>query len=578
MENALTSHLAPLQKDRELRCKDLMLSPLSQISQRIWNPPTIMPVTADLEQPSSLLLLAGATAGVVCLIGLEEVLRLRNKAANASSSSVDGKPGGRPDVLRHVTPEEKAKLCEVPRVKLTPMEAFDALRSGKDPHLQEKWRDELDSDVFYVQLPLNKRMYFCTDTSCWDTLLGPDGLEKSHVHRLLDLFGEGQMTRTRSLLSRKTSGEGWHAIRKALAPAFSNKTLVAKTHIYHRVLGSFVKALEDAADKGTIVNMPEWGLRYTIDMIGEVAYNYKFHAFDDERNGEAKALLRGLDVIFRETRYYSTHFVCVCVCRPYMVWKDQVREYYQSIRLFRDVCRKIYRQYLDTPPEKQDAASIISYIHNNPGYQCEFEKLCDIYTLLWAGHDTTGYTISWAVYHLSSNPPVLKKLQQELDAAKFAEELPSYDELAQLPYFNACVKEIMRISPVVSNGTRRQTESGFKVTSRGVDYWIPGGYQMFVPLFARLRDDRIWGDGKVFRPERWLEASEEQLKVYNKLFQPFSIAPRSCIAQHLALIEVRMTIAALFKRYEFEITTEPEFFYSITYKPRGLMVKPIKRS
>jgi len=533
-----------------------------------------MPATADLEQPSSLLpLLAGATAGVVCLVGLEEVLRLQRKKPANASSSVGGKQGGRPDVLRQVTPEEKDKLCEVPRVKLTPMEAFDALRSGKDPHLTEKWRDELDSDVFFVQLPLGKRIYFITDTTCWDTLIGPAGLEKSHFLRQLDLFGEGQMTRTRSILTRKTSGEGWHAIRKALAPAFSNKCLVAKTPIYHRVLSSFCKALDDAADKGMVVNMPEWGLRYTIDMIGEVAYNYKFHAFDDERNGEAKALLRAIDVIFRETRYSNVN-----PFRPYMVWCSEVREYYQSIRLFRDVCRKIYRQFLDTPPDKQDATSIISYIHNNPGYQCEFEKLCDIYNLLWAGHDTTGYTIAWGVYHLSSNPRALKKLQQELDAATFENEFPTYEELGQLPYFNACVKEFMRITPVVGNGGLRQTEGGIKVTSRGVDYWIPGGYEIFFPLLPPFRDDRIWGDGKVFRPERWLEASEEQLKLYNKVFQPFSVAPRSCIAQHLASIEVRMTMAALFKRFEFEVTTEPDPYYAITYKPRGLMVKPIRRT
>mmetsp|Transcript_51504 Transcript_51504/g.129375 ORF Transcript_51504/g.129375 Transcript_51504/m.129375 type:complete len:261 (-) Transcript_51504:833-1615(-) len=260
-----------------------------------------------------------------------------------------------------------------------------------------------------------------------------------------------------------------------------------------------------------------------------------------------------------------------------MPWNDGMRKFNDAQQTYREIVQRIYQHYLNTPAEQRDPTSIMSYIHNAP-YETEFARLSDIYTLINAGHDTTGYTLAWGIYHLGSNPRVLKKLQQELDAAKFAEELPSYDELAQLPYFNACVKEIMRISPAVSNGTRRQTESGFKVTSRGVGYWIPGGYQMFVPLFARLRDDRIWGDGKVFRPERWLEASEEQLKVYNKLFQPFSIAPRSCIAQHLALIEVRMTIAALFKGYEFEITTEPEFFYSITYKPRGLMVKPIKRS
>jgi len=254
-----------------------------------------------------------------------------------------------------------------------------------------------------------------------------------------------------------------------------------------------------------------------------------------------------------------------------------VREYYRCIRLFRDVCRKIYQQFLDTPPDKRDATSVIYYIHNAP-YPTEFEKLCDIYNLLWAGHDTTGYTIAWGVYHLSSNPRALKKLQQELDAATFENEFPTYEELGQLPYFNACVKEFMRITPVVGNGGLRQTEGGIKVTSRGVDYWIPGGYEIFFPLLPPFRDDRIWGDGKVFRPERWLEASEEQLKLYNKVFQPFSVAPRSCIAQHLASIEVRMTMAALFKRFEFEVTTEPDPYYAITYKPRGLMVKPIRRT
>ena len=53
---------------------------------------------------------------------------------------------------------------------------------------------------------------------------------------------------------------------------FRNKTLLAKTPIYHRVLGDFCKALDEAADKGMSVNAPEWGLRYTIGMIGEVAF------------------------------------------------------------------------------------------------------------------------------------------------------------------------------------------------------------------------------------------------------------------------------------------------------------------
>ncbi|CEM12702.1 unnamed protein product [Vitrella brassicaformis CCMP3155] len=307
-------------------------------------------------------------------------------------------------------------------------------------------------------------------------------------------------------------------------------------------------------------------------MIGEVAFNYPFHAFDDERNSEALALLAAIHEYSKEARH-----LFVNPLRHWMYRLSDVRRYHGAIGMFRRLCQEMYRQFLDTPPEQRDPTSIIFHIHKAP-YASDFERIGDIFMLFLAGHDTTGFTISWGVYHLAKNPRVLKKLQQELDGADFAGDLPTYEELSPLPYFNACIKEIMRISPVASNGSIRQTEGGMKVTSGGVDYWLPGGYEIYAAIMPVLTDDRIWGDGNVFRPERWLEASEEQLKLYNKAFQPFSMAPRSCIGTNLAMIEVRLTMAVLFTRYEFEVIQEPTPVSAVTYKPQGLTVRSIKRT
>ena len=95
-----------------------------------------MPTTANLEQPSTSLLplVAGISAGVVCLIGIEEIFRLRLQRKKRAWSEDHGKQGGRQDA-RQLTPEEKKKLRQVPRAKVGVMEAFEAMQSGKEPHL-----------------------------------------------------------------------------------------------------------------------------------------------------------------------------------------------------------------------------------------------------------------------------------------------------------------------------------------------------------------------------------------------------------------------------------------------------------
>ncbi|CEL91868.1 unnamed protein product [Vitrella brassicaformis CCMP3155] len=536
-----------------------------------------MPATAtEPSATSSLLPLAALSAGVVCLVGLEELIRIQRKknqkqVANSPSAEDTNKQATRG--VHGISAEEGKALRDPPCVPLSIAESLAQFGDPKLPLLYAHWRDELESEVYYYQLPLGKRIYVVTDWTCFPQLLGADGLEKATAFRAFDLRRGGSLSKTEwSIFSRRTVGEGWHPIRKALAPAFATKALATKVPAYHRSLGGFCGALDKAAAEGVSVPMDQWALRLTIDVIGETAFGYSFHAFDEGRNGDALTFLDGVDYMlkFLTDNIYNP-------LKPYMLWHKDVREFHAKQRAVREICEKVDKHFIDTPIEQRDPTSIMSYIHKAP-YEDYYERLADVYILLIAGHDTTGYSLAWGIYHLASNPLVLKKLQQELDGASFAGEFPNYDELSSLTYFNAVVKEIMRITTVASNGQFRAVDRGVKLTSKGVDYYIPPGYEVVVPFLPTLTAADIWGDGKVFRPERWLEASEEQLKLYNKVMQPFGVGPRACIGQNLATIEIRLTLAALFRRYWFEVTTEPEPYFAITYKPRGLQVKPIKRT
>lgn len=51
-----------------------------------------------------------------------------------------------------------------------------------------------------------------------------------------------------------------------------------------------------------------------------------------------------------------------------------------------------------------------------------------------------------------------------------------------------------------------------------------------------------------FLPSRWLEESNDR----REALQPFSMGPRNCIGQRLALMEVRLVLAKLFWNFDLE--------------------------
>jgi cytochrome P450 len=62
---------------------------------------------------------------------------------------------------------------------------------------------------------------------------------------------------------------------------------------------------------------------------------------------------------------------------------------------------------------------------------------------------------------------------------------------------------------------------------------------------------KVFGeDAKVFRPERWLEASAEQLRVMEMAHIGFGRGRRVCIGQHIAVMEMQKVIPAMLMNFE----------------------------
>ncbi|KAJ7096819.1 cytochrome P450 [Mycena epipterygia] len=170
--------------------------------------------------------------------------------------------------------------------------------------------------------------------------------------------------------------------------------------------------------------------------------------------------------------------------------------------------------------------------------------ISELITILVAGSDTTRNSLIAAVYYLAKSPEAQSSLQRELDA-HMTSATTGVSEIEELPFLGACLNETLRLySPVPIGLPRTVPKAGMRICGET----FVSGTTVGAPIYTIHRDESVWGDApEEFRPERWLE---ENAKTNINAFKPFSDGPASCIGKTLALVQLRVMIAAIFKRFD----------------------------
>jgi cytochrome P450 len=193
------------------------------------------------------------------------------------------------------------------------------------------------------------------------------------------------------------------------------------------------------------------------------------------------------------------------------------------------------------------------------------EVTCDqLTTFIFAGHDTTGTAIACAFYELSRSPHTLRAVRAELDELFGPDCSPEAvaacliakggDELIQkIPYTSAVLKETLRLWPPGATARMSQPGDGLQLImeSEGQHRVLNVDGIKLHPLQQAIhRDPAVFGDNaNAFVPERWLGLGAD--KIPAGAWRPFERGPRNCIGQELAMIEARVVIAMIARRFDF---------------------------
>ena len=207
--------------------------------------------------------------------------------------------------------------------------------------------------------------------------------------------------------------------------------------------------------------------------------------------------------------------------------------------------------------------------------------------ILFAGHDTTGHTMTWLTYELAKNPTYQKRLQDEVDT--FFKMLNgrdmTYEDLDHLPFLTRCVMETLRLWTAVPNGTFRELQYDDYVKGPGGEMVkLEKGTYVQIQNWTRHRNPNLWGDDvNEFNPDRNFRDDEiwggETFKGYNpssERFSPFTFAPRDCLGKNFAQMEMRTILANVFHRFKFDLSEPYKNFDTIKQRTNGLPLENVQ--
>jgi cytochrome P450 len=149
-------------------------------------------------------------------------------------------------------------------------------------------------------------------------------------------------------------------------------------------------------------------------------------------------------------------------------------------------------------------------------------SLSEAVDLLLAGTDTLSITLVNILYHLSKNPSIIYRLQEEIDNS----ENTSLSYLEKLPLLTATIKEGLRLSHGVLGRLPRIAPSG-GWTFEGIH--VAAGTIISSSAPVVHNDPRIFPNPYIFAPDRWLKEDGTYNVGMEQYLVAFSKGQRSCI-------------------------------------------------
>lgn len=297
--------------------------------------------------------------------------------------------------------------------------------------------------------------------------------------------------------------------------------------------------------------------RLTLDIIGNIAFSYDFEelsrAESQYMGGEVKEDIL-LDTINRSGDLMGKIFITpLPILRVLQkINEPGVADLEKQLRDMRTLVTPVIqerRKALERgDPAPDDLLATLLTATNEDGSPLTDDELWDdVHDVMGAGHETTGSTLTAALYSLAESPEVYAKLKAELRDVLQGRAITYEDfEEDNLPYLTMVVKETLRLYPAIPLFPRIAENDDVLPTG----HFVHAGDVVFQSGYAMGRSPRIFPDPMKFDPERF--SPEEEAKRHPRAWAPFGAGPRMCLGSKFAMLSLQMMLGTAMQHNDFE--------------------------
>ncbi|RHZ44559.1 hypothetical protein Glove_718g46 [Diversispora epigaea] len=233
---------------------------------------------------------------------------------------------------------------------------------------------------------------------------------------------------------------------------------------------------------------------------------------------------------------------------------------------------KLKREEISKTPIDQKLNSdmltmFLTDLHDKPMSDKDVQE--NFIGILSAGIDTSANSVCFIVDFLENNPKAKQRMIEEIERVLGKDPNSSFtlEDLSKLEYVEATIIEASRL--------RSNVPINFKKNS------VPeviGGYKWPKDTYFMMSIDKIqnhesyWKNPETFNPDRFMDNPEIKNKVYM-----FGGGLRKCPGRNLAMVELKATLAMLYRKYDIELLGPLKEHVGISRKCDELKVKLRKR-
>uniref|UniRef100_A0A0E0NXT7 Cytochrome P450 n=1 Tax=Oryza rufipogon TaxID=4529 RepID=A0A0E0NXT7_ORYRU len=342
--------------------------------------------------------------------------------------------------------------------------------------------------------------------------------------------------------------ERWRELRKVCAlELFNHRRVLSFRPVREDEVGRLLRSVSAASAEGgaACFNLSERICRMTNDSVVRAAFGARCDHRDEFLHELDKAvrLTGGINLA---DLYPSSRLVR----RLSAATRDMARCQRNIYR----IAESIIRDRDGAPPperDEEDLLSVLLRLQRSGGlkFALTTEIISTvIFDIFSAGSETSSTTLDWTMSELMKNPRILRKAQSEVRETFKGQDKLTEDDVAKLSYLQLVIKETLRLHPPAPLLIPRECRE----TCQVMGYDVPKGTKVFVNVWKIGREGEYWGDGEIFRPERF-ENSTVDFRGADFEFIPFGAGRRMCPGIALGLANMELALASLLYHFDWEL-------------------------